>query len=74
MIVVLSLTKNVSLWNDSFAYHMTMTGGVGGGGNIGGGESGGGWVVGVVMVKPVLKLAVGSVFVVIYLVFTWWLW
>ena len=37
MIVVLSLTKNTSLWNDALAYHMTMAGALGGGVNVGGG-------------------------------------
>ena len=35
VIIVLSLTKNVSVWNNAFAYHLTMTGGVGGGVNFG---------------------------------------
>ena len=69
MTVVLSLTKNVSLWNDAFAYHMTMTCGV----IVGGGDSSGGWVVGEVMLKYVVKVAVWSVVGVLYLVFTWWL-
>ena len=73
MIVVLSLTKNASLWNDARVYHMTMAGGVGGGVNVGGGDSCGGWVVGVVMVKAVVMVAVGRVVGVIYLVYTWWL-
>ena len=47
MIIVLSLTKNASLWNDALANHMTMTGGVGGGVNFGGGVNVG---VGIVVV------------------------
>ena len=47
MIIVLSLTKNASLWNDAFAYHLTMTGGVGGAVNFGVGVNVG---VGIVVV------------------------
>ena len=74
MIVVLSLTKNASIWNDALAYHMNMAGGVGGGVNVGRGDSGGCWVVGIVMVKTVVIVSVGSVVGVLYLVYTWWLW
>ena len=38
-IVVLCLSKNTSLLNDSLAYHMTVARGVGGGINVGGGAS-----------------------------------
>ena len=58
---MLSLTKNASLWNDALAYYMTMAGRVGGVVNVGGDDSGGGWVVGVVMVKDVVMVSVGSV-------------
>ena len=71
---MLGLIKNAILWIDALAYHMTMTGGVGGGVNVGGGDSGGGWVVGVVMLNTVEMVAVGSVVGVLYLVYTWWLW
>ena len=70
-IVVLYLYKNTSLLNDSLAYCMTVARGVGGGVNVGGGatggvnvgvgDSGGGWVVGLVMVKAVVMVAVESV-------------